>query len=98
MVSDFLINCSQKLDVSSPGKNNDQSKSKYYLKINYPIGDAADTQDEDMEELRKQDNSPSNDTVEGISPPAPASQKVSKSPKMMFRVQETILKELGSEE
>jgi hypothetical protein len=47
-----------------PDENNSQSKSKYCLKINCPIGDTADTQDDDMEEIGDQDDSP-DDTVEG---------------------------------
>uniref|UniRef100_A0A8C9UPT1 Zinc finger and BTB domain-containing protein 14 n=1 Tax=Spermophilus dauricus TaxID=99837 RepID=A0A8C9UPT1_SPEDA len=61
--------CSQKRDVSSLDENNGQSKSKYCLKINRPIGDTADTQDDDD----------------------------GKSPTTTLRVQEAILKELGSE-
>lgn len=57
--------CSQKRDVSSPDESNGQSKSKYCLKINRPIGDATDTQDDDVEEIGDQDDSPSDDTVEG---------------------------------
>ncbi|XP_058133421.1 zinc finger and BTB domain-containing protein 14 [Lagenorhynchus albirostris] len=86
--------CSQKRDVSSPDENNGQSKSKYCLKINRPIGDAADTQDDDVEEIGDQDDSPSDDTVEGT----PPSQEDGKSPTTTLRVQEAILKELGSEE
>uniref|UniRef100_A0A2K5CQW0 Zinc finger and BTB domain containing 14 n=1 Tax=Aotus nancymaae TaxID=37293 RepID=A0A2K5CQW0_AOTNA len=78
--------CSQKCDVSSPDENNGQSKSKYCLKINRPIGDAADSQDDDVEEIGDQDDSPSDDTEDG------------KSPTTTLRVQEAILKELGSEE
>ncbi|KAI4564860.1 hypothetical protein MJG53_015872 [Ovis ammon polii x Ovis aries] len=86
--------CSQKRDVSSPDENNGQSKSKYCLKINRPIGDAADPQDDDVEEIGDQDDSPSDDTVEGT----PPSQEDGKSPTTTLRVQEAILKELGSEE
>uniref|UniRef100_A0A8C5KRK3 Zinc finger and BTB domain-containing protein 14 n=1 Tax=Jaculus jaculus TaxID=51337 RepID=A0A8C5KRK3_JACJA len=86
--------CSQKRDVSSPDENNSQSKSKYCLKINRPIGDAADAQDDDVEEIGDQDDSPSDDTVEGT----PPSQEDGKSPTTTLRVQEAILKELGSEE
>ncbi|KAB0386869.1 hypothetical protein FD755_001825 [Muntiacus reevesi] len=68
--------CSQKRD----------SKSKYCLEINRPIGDAADPQDDDVEEIGDQDDSPSDDTEEG------------KWPTTTLRVQEAILKELGSEE
>ncbi|XP_051707324.1 zinc finger and BTB domain-containing protein 14 [Oryctolagus cuniculus] len=86
--------CSQKRDVSSPDENNGQSKSKYCLKINRPIGDATDPQDDDVEEIGDQDDSPSDDTVEGT----PPSQEDGKSPTTTLRVQEAILKELGSEE
>ncbi|XP_005082615.1 zinc finger and BTB domain-containing protein 14 [Mesocricetus auratus] len=86
--------CSQKRDVSSPDESNGQSKSKYCLKLNRPIGDAADAQDDDVEEIGDQDDSPSDDTVEGT----PPSQEDGKSPTTTLRVQEAILKELGSEE
>ena len=60
----------------------------------HPIGDAADPQDDDVEEIGDQDDSPSDDTVEGT----PPSQEDGKSPTTTLRVQEAILKELGSEE
>jgi hypothetical protein len=53
------------------------------------------TQEDYVEEIRDhQDDSPSTDKVEGTSP----SQEDAKSPNTMLRVQEVILKELGSEE
>uniref|UniRef100_A0A8C6ZMP1 Zinc finger and BTB domain containing 14 n=1 Tax=Nothoprocta perdicaria TaxID=30464 RepID=A0A8C6ZMP1_NOTPE len=85
--------CSQKRDVSSPEENT-QSKSKYCLKINRPIGEANDAQDDDVEEIGDHDDSPSDVTVEGT----PPSQEDGKSPTTTLRVQEAILKELGSEE
>ncbi|KAB0356588.1 hypothetical protein FD754_000744 [Muntiacus muntjak] len=69
-------------------------KAKYCLKINRPTGDAADPQDDEVEEIGDQDDSPSDDTVEGT----PPSQEEGKSPTTTLRVQEAILKELGSEE
>ncbi|KAF3825532.1 hypothetical protein GH733_005514 [Mirounga leonina] len=87
--------CSQKRDVSSPDENSGQSKSKYCLKLNRPIGDAADTQNDDVDEIGDQDDSPSDDTVEGTPPP---SREEGKSPTTTRRVQEAILQELGSEE
>ncbi|XP_053914204.1 zinc finger and BTB domain-containing protein 14 isoform X2 [Cuculus canorus] len=85
--------CSQKRDVSSPEENT-QSKSKYCLKINRPIGEPNDTQDDEVEEIGDHDDSPSDVTVEGT----PPSQEDGKSPTTTLRVQEAILKELGSEE
>ncbi|XP_051466498.1 zinc finger and BTB domain-containing protein 14 isoform X4 [Apus apus] len=85
--------CSQKRDVSSPEENT-QSKSKYCLKINRPMGEPNDTQDDEVEEIGDHDDSPSDVTVEGT----PPSQEDGKSPTTTLRVQEAILKELGSEE
>ncbi|KAK2517903.1 hypothetical protein Q9233_012824 [Columba guinea] len=85
--------CSQKRDVSSPEENT-QSKSKYCLKINRPVGEPNDTQDDEVEEIGDHDDSPSDVTVEGT----PPSQEDGKSPTTTLRVQEAILKELGSEE
>ncbi|KFQ75786.1 Zinc finger and BTB domain-containing protein 14, partial [Phaethon lepturus] len=85
--------CSQKRDVSSPEETT-QSKSKYCLKINRPMGEPNDTQDDEVEEIGDHDDSPSDVTVEGT----PPSQEDGKSPTTTLRVQEAILKELGSEE
>ena len=80
--------------MSSPGESNGQLKSKYCLKLNCPIGDAADAQDNDVEEIGDQDDSPSDDMVEGTL----QRQEDGKSPTTTLRVQEAILKELRSEE
>ncbi|XP_034285414.1 zinc finger and BTB domain-containing protein 14 [Pantherophis guttatus] len=85
--------CSQKRDVSSP-EDNSQSKNKYCLKINRPIGESNDNQDDEVEEIGDHDDSPSDMTMEGT----PPSQEDGKSPTATLRVQEAILKELGSEE
>ncbi|XP_066039169.1 zinc finger and BTB domain-containing protein 14 [Chamaea fasciata] len=85
--------CTQKRDVSSPEENT-QSKSKYCLKMNRSMGEPNDTQDDEVEEIGDHDDSPSDVTVEGT----PPSQEDGKSPTTTLRVQEAILKELGSEE
>ncbi|KAJ7338706.1 hypothetical protein JRQ81_012608 [Phrynocephalus forsythii] len=85
--------CSQKRDVSSP-EDTPQSKNKYCLKINRAIGESNDNQDDEVEEIGDHDDSPSDMTMEGT----PPSQEDGKSPTATLRVQEAILKELGSEE
>ncbi|XP_020650162.1 zinc finger and BTB domain-containing protein 14 isoform X1 [Pogona vitticeps] len=85
--------CSQKRDVSSP-EDTSQSKNKYCLKINRSIGESNDNQDDEVEEIGDHDDSPSDMTMEGT----PPSQEDGKSPTATLRVQEAILKELGSEE
>lgn len=57
------------VDVPNLNKNNSQSKSKNYPIINRPITAATDTKDDDVEEIRDQDDSPSDHTVEGALPP-----------------------------
>ncbi|XP_054020179.1 zinc finger and BTB domain-containing protein 14 [Dryobates pubescens] len=85
--------CSQKRDVSSP-EENPQAKNKYCLKINRPMGEPNEAPDDEVEEIGDHDDSPSDVTVEGT----PPSQEDGKSPTATLRVQEAILKELGSEE
>ncbi|XP_038603400.1 zinc finger and BTB domain-containing protein 14 isoform X2 [Tachyglossus aculeatus] len=86
--------CSQKRDVSSPEEHGAAPKGKYCLKLNRPVGEPADPPDDEVEEIGDPDDSPSDDTAEGT----PPSQEDGKSPTATLRVQEAILKELGSEE
>ncbi|XP_043922437.1 zinc finger and BTB domain-containing protein 14 isoform X2 [Protopterus annectens] len=87
--------CSQKRDVSSP-EESVQQKTKFpfdtSVKISRPLIDTSDNQDDEVEEIGDQDDCPSDDTG-ADTPPA---QDEGKSPTL--RVQEAILKELGSEE
>nr|XP_006000747.1 PREDICTED: zinc finger and BTB domain-containing protein 14 isoform X2 [Latimeria chalumnae] len=89
--------CSQKRDASSPEEGTPQ-KSKYpfdtSVKLTRPLVDSNDNQDDEVEEIGGQDDSPSEDTVEET----PPNQEDGKSPTSTLRVQEAILKELGSEE
>ncbi|XP_068090819.1 zinc finger and BTB domain-containing protein 14 [Hyperolius riggenbachi] len=90
--------CSQKRDVSTTDENPSSPKNKYAyetnLKISRPVGEANENQDDDVEEIGDHEDSPSDDTVEGT----PQSHEEEKSPGSTLRVQEAILKELGSEE
>ncbi|KAM3928752.1 zinc finger and BTB domain-containing protein 14 [Leptodactylus fuscus] len=90
--------CSQKRDVSTNDENPTSPKNKYAyetsLKISRQVGEPNDHQDDEVEEIGDHDDSPSDDTVEG----APQVHDEEKLPASTLRVQEAILKELGSEE
>ncbi|KAM4027876.1 zinc finger and BTB domain-containing protein 14 isoform 1-T1 [Anomaloglossus baeobatrachus] len=90
--------CSQKRDVSATDENTTSPKNKYAyetnLKITRQVGEPNDHQDDEVEEIGDHDDSPSDDTGEG----APQVHEEEKLPTSTLRVQEAILKELGSEE
>ncbi|KAG2457966.1 zinc finger and BTB domain-containing protein 14 [Polypterus senegalus] len=89
--------CTQKRDSSSPEEKGDHRKSKFTYdvdKMALPGADAHENQDDDVEVLGDQDDSPSDDAAEE----APSNPEGEKSPQTTLRVQEAILKELSSEE
>ncbi|XP_078543687.1 zinc finger and BTB domain-containing protein 14 [Lissotriton helveticus] len=90
--------CTQKRDLSSSEDTTTDPKNKYSydtsLKTNIAVVVSNDTQDDDVEEIGDPEDSPSDDTVDGTTP----SHEEEKSPTSTLRVQEAILKELGSEE
>ncbi|XP_015208952.1 zinc finger and BTB domain-containing protein 14 [Lepisosteus oculatus] len=89
--------CSQKRDLSPPEEKSDHRKAKFnydIVKISLPTAEAQEGQDDDVEVLGDQDESPSDD----VGDEAPPNPEIEKSPTSALRVQEAILKELGSED